>query len=113
MSCESNLRKSWIRGHELIHKAESHALEIAKNDINRRLDEMNELRKQITSERGEFLRREIYDREHASLREAMDLRIKALENTKANLEGRLWAIGAGISILVVGLELLLRYLGKG
>jgi hypothetical protein len=109
---ERELRECWQEGHDKLHAAEAEALEIAKGDINRRLDEMNELRKQITSERGEFLQRSVYDREHSLLRDSSDARLKVLETGKANLEGRLWAIGAIISVLLVALELVMNYFSK-
>jgi hypothetical protein len=109
---ERELRKLWQVSHQQLHTEEEKALNIAKGDINRRLDEMNELRKQITNERGEFLQRSVYDREHGMLRESTDLRLKILETGKANLEGRLWAIGAIISVLLVALELVMNYFSK-
>ena len=109
---ERELRELWQSTHLEVHAAERKALEIAREEVNRRLDEMNELREQITRERGEFMRRDMFDREHSTLRDGNDIRLKALENTKSNMEGRLWAIGAAISALVVGLELILRYAGK-
>jgi len=73
---------------------------------------MNKIREQISSERGEFVRRDLYDREHGSLREAMDGRIKSLEQAKSNLDGRIWAVGALVTTITVIVELTLRFLVK-
>lgn len=91
---------------------EKEALDIARKEIDRRLDEMNKFRDQIERERGEFLRRDIYDEQHRALEISHDARLKSLENNKSNIEGRMWAMGAGITGIAVGLNLLLHYLGK-
>lgn len=71
---------------------------------------MNQFRDQIERERGEFMRRDMYDEQHSVMRNEMDARLKLLETSKSNLEGRMWAMGAGITTLAVGLNLLLHYL---
>ncbi len=119
---ERELRESWQKSHEDRHEAEARAVALASKDINRRLDEMNELRRQIENERGRYLPRDLYDKEHDALRETMnvrydtlrdnlDIRLKTLENSKSNLEGRLWAIGAMISVIVIVINLGLHFLG--
>ena len=71
---------------------------------------MNKLREQVMEERGQFVPRLLYDEQHAALRDSMDVRLKLLENTKSNLEGRMWMIGALIGAAVVALQLALHYL---
>ena len=71
----------------------------AKQRVDERLEAMNELRRQIASERGSFLLREVYDRLHAQFEE----RVRSLENARSNWEGRIWMIGAGFAILQVGI----------
>jgi len=110
---ERELREAWQVSHLALHGAEVDNLRIARDEINRRLNEMNELRSQITAERGEFLRRDMFDREHANLRDGTDSRLKVLEQAKSNLDGRVWAIGAGITILTVLLQFAMRYFTKG
>jgi hypothetical protein len=85
------------------------ALVIAREDINRRLEAMNELRTQITEERGMYVLRDRHDSEYDLLRDHMDSRIKVLESSKANVEGRMWAIGALMSALVVIINCTLYY----
>jgi len=55
----------------------------------------------------------MFDREHANLRDGTDSRLKVLEQAKSNLDGRVWAIGAGITILTVLLQFAMRYFTKG
>lgn len=109
---ERELRELWQTEHLERHKDLTVAVSTAASEINRRLDEMNELRKQIESERGQYVRRDMYDREHASLRDLFDNRIKALENDRSNLNGRLWAVGATIafvlSVVTIGIRLLVK-----
>ncbi len=97
---ERELREQWQKLHLDMHVAMDLARSLAGDDINRRLDGMNELRAQITSERGLYLSRELFDREHSALRDSIDARLKILETKGSNLEGRLWAVGAFISLVV-------------
>ena len=119
---ERELREAWQQSHEARHSAEAQAVQLASRDINRRLDDMNELRRQIESERGKYLPREMYDREHDEMRNTVnvrfdsarvevDSRLKILESSKSNLEGRLWAIGAMISAVVIAINLGLHFWG--
>ena len=109
---ERELREQWQADHERFHTLDKEALVLARSEIDRRLDDMNKFRDQIERERGEFMRRDMYDEQHAAMRNETDVRLKTLEQSKSNLEGRLWAMGAGITTIAVGLNLLLHYLGK-
>lgn len=97
---ERELREAWQKSHLDKHADLARALVEAREQIDQKLEGMNELRMQITSERGLYVTREMFDREHASLRETMDTRLKFLEGSANNLQGRLWAIGAAISFIV-------------
>lgn len=108
---ERELREQWQGSHADLHKLSEEALIIARKDIERRLDDMNKFREQIAQERGEFLRRDFYDEQHTSLRDSMDTRLKLLEQSKSNLEGRMWMMGAGISAVVVVVNLIMKYAG--
>src|ERR1035441_4420028 len=59
------LLEEWQRIHPDTHRLEGVALSIIKNATDLRLESMNELRKQIETERGSFVARELYDREHS------------------------------------------------
>ena len=64
--------------------ARNEAIEAARVEINRRLDEMNQLRHQIESERDKYMTRQAYEQYH----EALITRVGALENWRANIVGR-------------------------
>jgi len=68
--------------------------EQARASIDLRLDAMNELRAQITNERGNYLARDSFDRLHNALEE----RIRLIETFKANMDGRFLMLG-GIMVL--------------
>ena len=116
------MHEQWQTMHEKLHQAEAKALsvaregdakalDIASKEIDRRLEGMNELRAQISTERGRYVLRESYDEQHSALRDAIDARLKILENNRSNLEGRMWAMGAGLTAFVIILNLALHYWG--
>jgi hypothetical protein len=83
--------EEWQRAHPDIHRLEKEgvataftaaniALSTAKEEIERRLLSGNKLREQIESERGSFVARELYDREHDALgQEIVDVRNQFVE----------------------------------
>jgi hypothetical protein len=85
---ERELRETQVRDR-------NSALEAAKVEVDRRLEEMNNLRAQISSERQQFLSREVFDRAHGPLED----RVRILENFKANIDGRFLAM-AGLLIFI-------------
>ncbi len=99
---ERELRELWQKAHEKVHA-------LGAQDLERRLETMNKLREQVMEERGQFVPRLVYDEQYAALRDAVDVRLKLLENTKSNLEGRMWMIGALIGVAVAVLQLALHY----
>lgn len=102
---ERELREQWEKSHENVHR-------LGAQDLERRLEVANKFREQIMEERGQFVSRVVYDEQHNSLRESVDIRLKVLEQSKSNLEGRMWMMGAGISAVVVMVNLVLHYFGK-
>jgi uncharacterized protein YydD (DUF2326 family) len=74
---ERELREAW-------QVACEEKVEAAYAELNRRLGEMNEFRNQITNERGEYLRKEIYEREHNTLSD----RVKDLELSRSEQLGK-------------------------
>jgi hypothetical protein len=109
---ERELREQADKSHALVHLQEQRARELAFTEINRRLDEMNNLRFQIEKERGTYLQRDMYDREHRALGDAVDARLKILENKNSNLDGRMWAVGAAIGVIVLIINVAMHYWGK-
>ena len=102
---ERELREQWQHDHMHVHELEKDAVEKALEANNRRLDEMNELRLQITRERGEYLTRDIYDREHKSLESSTDKRLKALETSRSYVIG--W-----VAAIVLAINLVMYFMGK-
>lgn len=98
---ERELREQWERSHLLLHVAEREAVQLARESVDQRLEGMNELRIQITTERGTFLPREVFDREHGRLSEE----VRVMRNDLTRLIGERSGMGVGwqIAIGVVGL----------
>jgi hypothetical protein len=65
--------ESWQRTHPETHRLEKVALDIAKDATDKRLESMNELRKQIDLERGTFVTRELYGQEHQHLADTVTI----------------------------------------
>jgi hypothetical protein len=84
--------------------AQKEAVELAMVRLNERLGEMNELREQITRERGIYLTRERYDAEHQLLAQ----RVSALELQNSKWSGSIWMLGAAISALVIIVNVALK-----
>ena len=71
--------EEWQRAHPDTHRLEAENAVARREAVDLRLHEMNALRRQIDNERGTFITRELYDREHlrlvqdvASLRSSRD-----------------------------------------
>ena len=80
---------------------------------------MNQFRAQIQEERGEFLTKMEYESRHRELevrlgttKDATDKRISTLELAKSNMDGRLWALGAGVTVLTILVNMAFRYWSK-
>jgi hypothetical protein len=59
------------------------AVDVAKAEIDRRLADMNEFRKQLTDQAETFVLKELYDREHDALIKRIDI-IREIQVTKAD-----------------------------
>ena len=89
----------WV-AHEQMHIQLEQARNIASQDINRRLDEMNQFREQINRERGEFLTKENFFTKHDELNRRIESvtggiskQVDDLRIAKSNLDGRMWMLG--------------------
>jgi exonuclease VII large subunit len=116
--------------------AAKEAVNKAEKANERRFDAVNEFRAQLADQAASFLTRreaearfdalmeklEALSSEHrrdlVTIREmadrlaaASDTRLKVLESSGANLQGRLWALGAGIAFIVVFVNIAIRFLG--
>jgi len=101
--------------HELLAESVQHTRE----NLELRLESMNEFRKQILEERGTFLPRDRFNQKIEEIEKTLknheersNERIGALEVQLSNLSGRVAAIGSAITIGLIILELLLRFLIK-
>lgn len=66
------------RTHRREHEAEQRSLELAANQVDRRLAELNELRSEVVKDRSMFLRVETYNAEHKALASQVDALVSAL-----------------------------------
>ena len=92
-----------FKAHEGVHTLEAQALEKAHLELNRRLDEMNELRRQIEHERGEYVGKAWFESKHREL----EIRITNLEEWRWKAAGAIFAAmtAGGIMGWAVGLML--------
>ena len=79
--------------HDAQHKADEKALNLAVRNMEGRLDVLNELRGEVTQDRAQFVRVEVY----RSDKEAMNTRIDTLERLIDRAEGAVntWRFIAG------------------
>ena len=103
-----------------LRDADQVAISKAEESVNKRLEAMNELRAQITSERGEFVRSDTYSARHDELiarinfleqanvglqgqvaaLTALPARINLLENNASNIQGRMAVVAAVITVII-------------
>jgi hypothetical protein len=88
--------KSHAREHELLAESVDHTRE----NLELRLEAMNQFRAQILSERGTMVTRELYDTQH----EVLSKRVGSLERMNSKLIG----IGAALVFVMTILEVVLR-----
>ena len=82
------------RAHKAEFEAAQQALKLATEALVARLETMNEFRAQITEERADYVRREGL---YAAIN-PIDDRLRKMEDRGANLDGRFWALGIGLTI---------------
>ena len=114
-------QKTGVRESEL----EAKAVERTRQEMERRLNEMNEFRAQLATERATYVTRDMLETKISSVMarleqnplanaariEAIQKRVEELERDRANLQGRFWAGGVALSALVTLLNWLLRMSG--
>jgi hypothetical protein len=89
---------------EITFAAHEKALELAMVRLNERLEEMNQFRAQLVNERNTYLSRERFDTEHGTLLN----RTSAIELQQSKWSGSLLALGAAISAIVVGVNIMMK-----
>jgi hypothetical protein len=122
VSAETLLReRTMVRDYlAKLRDADQLAITNAAESVNKRLEAMNELRTQITSERGEFVRNDTYSARHDELISRINTleqgyvglrgevatllplpaRVNVLENGAANIAGRMTIVAAVITVIL-------------
>jgi hypothetical protein len=102
--CDAAL-EAQVRAEDLRHEAADARIQKANEVLDYRLEEMNNFRDQINQERQDYLRREMYDREHANLAE----RVKNLEIVRGEQSGRTAAYASMVGVVVVMVQIVLHF----
>jgi hypothetical protein len=90
---------------DLRHASGDAKIQKADLDLERRLEEMNNFRTQINTERVDYLRRDMYDRENA----AMSDRVKSLEIVRGEQSGKAAAYASMVGFVVVLVQVVLHF----
>jgi hypothetical protein len=98
--------KAYARSEDLRHEAGDAKIQKANEVLDYRLEEMNNFRSQINHERTEYLRREMYDRDHNALAD----RVKSLEIARGEQAGRTAAYASVVGFVVVLVQIVLHFL---
>jgi len=93
------------RAEDLRHQAGDAKIQKANEVLDYRLEEMNNFRAQINQERAEYLRREMYDRDHSALAD----RVKTLEIVRGEQAGKTAAYASMVGVVVVLVEVVLHF----
>src|SRR5260370_13802284 len=93
------------RAEDLRHEAGDAKIQKAGEVLDYRLEEMNNFREQINQERAEYLRRDLYDHEHATLAE----RVKVLEIARGEQSGRAAAYASMVALVVIVAQVVLHF----
>ncbi len=93
------------RVEDLRHQAGDAKIQKANEVLDYRLEEMNNFRAQLNQERAEYLRREMYDREHSALAE----RVKALEIVRGEQSGRSAAYASMVALAIIVVQVVLHF----
>jgi len=93
------------RAEDLRHEAGDAKIQKASEVLDYRLEEMNNFRAQINQERAEYLRREMYDRDHGALAE----RVKILEIVRGEQSGRTAAYASMVALVVIVAQVVLHF----
>ncbi len=90
---------------DLRHEAGDAKIQKADQDLERRLEEMNNFRAQINTERVDYLRRDMYERENAALSD----RVKSLEIVRGEQSGKAAAYASMVGIVMVFVQVALHF----
>jgi preprotein translocase subunit SecF len=99
------LLEAHVRAEDLRHEVGDAKIQKANEVLDYRLEEMNNFRAQINQERAEYVRREMYDREHDALGE----RVKILEIVRGEQTGRTAAYASVVAFVVIVVQVVLHF----
>ncbi len=102
--CDAAL-EAHTRTEDMRHAAGDARIQKANEVLDYRLEEMNNFREQINLERADYLRREIYDRDHASLSE----RVKNLEIVGGEQTGKTTAYASVVGAVIIMAQIVLHF----
>jgi preprotein translocase subunit SecF len=102
--CDAAL-EAHARCENLRHEAGDAKIQKANEVLDYRLEEMNNFRAQINQERTEYLRRDMYDRDHSALAE----RVKVLEIVRGEQAGRTAAYASTVAFVVIMVQIMLHF----
>lgn len=91
----------------------NHATDLAREQMDKRLEGMNEFRQQLNDQTAKFITRdEVQAKQDAYIPTINEVqrRLSLIENSLANIQGRMWAIGVGFTILTVVINIALHFI---
>lgn len=77
--------------------AQRDALALAQQATDARFEQVNNFRAQVTEERGRYVTQERYDVVTVNI----ERRVNELQQWRANMAGRMWAIGAAVVLITL------------
>jgi hypothetical protein len=84
------------------------ALQLSRDEMNRRLEGLNQLRNEVITDRGAFIQREICNQQHKELgtwKEAVTKKLTVLETRSIT-----WTAAVGVFFLII--SIMMRWFGK-
>lgn len=91
----------------------NHATDLARQQMDKRLEGMNEFRQQLSEQANRLITREEVQAKQDAYIPAINenqRRLSLLETTQANMQGRMWAIGVGFTIITVVINIALHFI---
>lgn len=117
VASSQQLDRAHSEAHTREHVMNDQAIVKAYETMEKRLESMNEFRDQLRDQAATFVRREVLDTAMTGLTQRIEKsedvfenRIARLELANANMTGRLTALGIAMGIIVVVVNVALRFL---
>jgi hypothetical protein len=81
------------------------ALQLSRDELERRLEGLNQLRQDVVKDRSEYVTRDVYELNH----KVLESRINSVEDAIAQMETRTATIIALMGFVIIAINLLLQY----